>query len=47
MNFSYGPQIVALFSLCQLPFVILKNKQNRKIFKTNVNAISKTKHLKS
>ena len=39
MNFSYGPYIVALFSLCQLPFVIQKNKQNRKNFKTNVNTM--------
>ena len=39
MNFSYGPPIVALFSLCQLPFVIQKNKQNWNSFKTNGNTL--------
>ena len=39
MNLSYGPHIVALFSLCQLPFVIQKNKKNRSDFKMNVNAM--------
>ena len=39
MIFSYGPYMVALLSLCQLPCVIQKNKQNRNNFKTNVNTM--------
>ena len=43
MNFSYGPHIVALFSLCELPFIIQKSKLHVLYWKKCVNTVTPLK----